>query len=129
MRALLWLFMISIVIVAGCSGPSKPQSKEAVQKAVEPYHAQRENLMLANMNMEVAEVKFEGDTAEAEVRFRSKQSASLAVTVHYKLKRTAAGWQVESSTSAGGGATSPHGAMEPTAPTPAHGEAPLESSH
>lgn len=129
MRAGAWLFMISIVIVAACGGASKTQSKEAVQKAIEAYLAQRQNLMLANMNMEVAEVKFEGDTAEAEVKFRSKQSTTLAVSVHYKLKRTADGWQVESSSSAGGAGTSPHGGITPTTPAPAHGTAPLESSH
>ncbi|MCI0409895.1 MAG: hypothetical protein L0191_15265 [Acidobacteria bacterium] len=129
MRAFSWLFMISVVMVAGCGGTSKTQSKEAVQKAIEAYLAQRQNLMLANMNMEVAEVRFEGDTAEAVVRFRSKQSASLAVSVHYKLKRTPGGWQVESSTSAGGTGNSPLHGMTPTSPAPAHGTAPLESSH
>lgn len=129
MRASAWLLMISIVLVAGCRGTSVTQSKEAVRKAIEAYLAQRQNLMLANMTMEVAEVKFVGDTAEAEVTFRSKQSASLAVSVHYKLKRAAGGWQVESSASAGGAGSSPHGGTTPAAPAPAHGTAPLESSH
>ena len=129
MRAVVVLFLVFILALAGCKSSQKAESKEAVQKAIEAYLEQRKNLMLANMNLEVAEVKFEGETAAAEVKFRSKQSSNLVVNVHYKLKRSGDGWRVESSIPAGGTGGSPHGEVTPSAPAPAHGEMPLESSH
>ena len=129
MRAFVLLFGILCALGAGCSSSSKTDSREAVQKAIESYLGQQQNLMLANMDMEVAEVKFEGQTAEAEVKFRSKQSSNLAVSVRYKLKQTQDGWQVESGTSAGGTGSNPHSSIAPASPEPAHGETPPESSH
>ena len=129
MRALLVLCFISSLALAGCSGSKQVESKEAVQKAIEAYLAQRQNLMLANMNMEVAEVKFEGETATADVKFRSKQNSSLAVNVHYKLKRRGDKWEVESTTPTTGQGGSPHGGVTPSATGSPHGDTPLESSH
>ena len=129
MRAVLVLLLVPFLALAGCGSSQKAKSKEAVQKAIEAYLEQRHNLMLANMDFEVAEVKFDGETADAEVKFRSKQSSNFAVSVHYKLKRQGEGWQVESSTPAGGTGSSPHGGVAPSAPAPAHEEMPLESSH
>lgn len=129
MRRLLGLILISSLALCGCKGGSKAESKEAIQKAVEAYIAQRQNLTLANMSLEVAEVKFEGETAAAEVKFRSKQSSSLVVTIHYKLKRQGDGWQVETSSPASGSSGSPHGTIPPSGAPPAHGETPLEPSH
>ncbi|MBI4166325.1 MAG: hypothetical protein HY508_11390 [Acidobacteria bacterium] len=129
MRAVLMLLLIPSLVLAGCNRSHKAESKEAVQKTIETYLEQRKNLTLANMDLEVAEVKFEGETANAEVKFRSKQSSDFTVSVHYKLKRSGEGWQVESSTPTGGTGGSPHGEMTPAAPAPANGEMPLDSSH
>ena len=129
MRALLVFFFIASLALSGCSGSKRVQSKETVQKAIEAYLAQRQNLMLANMNLEIAEVKFEGETATAEVMFRSKQNSSLAVNVHYKLKRRGDTWEVESTTPATGPGASPHGGVTTPVPGSPHGDAPLESSH
>jgi hypothetical protein len=128
MRVLSALLSALVILAAGCSNSGKVQSKEAVQKAIETYLAQRQNLMLANMNLEVEDVKFAGDTAEAEVKFRSKQSADLVVGVHYKLKLDGDRWQVESSNPSGGMGGSPHGGA-PAAPPHAPAETPLQSSH
>ena len=127
MRVIPVAFLITVLLTA-CGESARDQSNRAVQNAIEAYLRQRQNLMLANMDLEVKEIKIDGDTAEAEVRFRSKQNAALAVTVRYKLKRAGQGWQVESSTSEGGPGASPHGTAPP-APAPAHGAPALESSH
>jgi hypothetical protein len=129
MRAILVIYFISSFALAGCSGSKQAESKEAVQKAIEAYLAQRQNLMLANMNLEIAEVKFEGETATAEVMFRSKQNSSLAVNVHYNLKRRGDTWEVESTTPATGPGGSPHGGVTSPATGSPHGDTPLESSH
>jgi hypothetical protein len=84
--------------------------------------------MMANLNLEVGEVKFSGDSAEAETKFRSKQSPDLAVGVHYKLKLAGDHWQVESSAPSGGMGGSPHGGAA-SVPAPAAAESPLKANH
>ena len=116
-----------LVLVGGCSKTGGLQSKAAVQTAIEAHLQQRPNLMLANMTLEVQEVKFSGDTAQADVQFRSKQSPNLVVGVRYMLRRAGDRWQVESSAPIGGMGTPPHGGAP--APTPAPAETPLKSSH
>jgi hypothetical protein len=127
MRFLLACLVGVGITLTGCSRSSGPQSKEAVQAAIEAHLAQRKNVMLSNMTLEIQDVKFSGDTAEAQVNFRSKQATDLVVGVHYVLRRSGDTWTVESSspTSGMGGAphgsmgTSPHGESAPTTETPA----------
>lgn len=106
-------------------------SKAAVREAIEVHLQQRPNLMMANMDLEVQDVKFSGDTADAQVQFRSKQSPNLVVGVSYKLRRVGGRWKVESSSSTSGMGMNPHGASAgpETAPPPAPTETPLQSSH
>ena len=129
MRVCVVVLSVLVLSVSGCSKSAKLQSKESVQKAIESYLQQRQNLVLANMNLEVADVKFTGDTAEADVTFRSKQSANLVVGVRYKLKLAGDHWQVESSTPTSGMGGSPHGSGAASAPAHPPAETPLQSSH
>ena len=95
-----------LMVVFGCGAS---QSKSAVRAAIEAYLRQRPNLVLSNMTLDVQEVKFHGDTAEAEVKFESKESPDLAVKVHYVLQKSGDHWVVRSSSPAsgmGGGAHS-----------------------
>jgi hypothetical protein len=124
------------IVLTGCSRSKGPQTKEAVQAAIEAHLAQRQNLMLSNMTVEVQDVKFQGDTAEAQVNFRSKKASDLVVGVRYLLRRSGDTWKVESSsptTGMGGAAhggmgTSPHGGSEAAAPPSAETPGP-QSSH
>ena len=125
MRFLSICLLGPLVFVGGCSRSGGLQSKAAAQAAIEAHLQQRQNLMLANMTLEVQEVKFTGDTAQADVQFRSKQSPNLVVGVRYILRRAGDRWQVESSAPLGGMGTPPHGG----APAPAPTETPLKSSH
>jgi hypothetical protein len=120
MKATLALYLLALVCLASCA---KPDSKDAVRKAVEAYLAQRKDISLGGMDLEIGEVKFQGETATAEVKFRSKQPSGMAVTVHYNLRRHGGQWNVESAASSGG---SPHGRVSPSSP---HGETKPESSH
>lgn len=129
MRALGAIGLALVLIAMGCGTRGKLESKEAVQTAIEAHLKERQNVMLSNMSLEVGEVKFAGDSADAEVQFRSKQSPDVAVGVHYKLRRVGDHWQVEKSNSSGGMGGSPHGGGMPSTPQPSHDETSLQSSH
>ena len=133
MRFLVACLAGSILLASGCNKAGSDNPKAAIQAAIEAHLKQRPNLMLTNMTLEVQDVKVTGDTAEAEVKFRSKQSTDLVVGVRYTLKRAGGGWQVESSSPTGGMGTSPHGGAGAPAPTPAPtavpADTPLKSSH
>jgi hypothetical protein len=119
--------LIGFVMIAAVACKKAAEPKAEIQSAIEAHLQQRQNLMLANMTLEVGEVKITGDTAQAEVKFRSKQKPDLVVAVQYTLHRQGDRWQVESSTPTSGMGVSPHGGMA-TAPEPAS-EQPLKSSH
>jgi hypothetical protein len=129
MRGLVACVMVLALVLPGCRRPEERQSKAAVQAAIEAHLQQRQNLVLANMTLEVQDVKFAGDTAQAEVKFRSKQSPELAVGVHYTLRRAGDRWQVESSSATTGmGISPPGGGVEsPASSVPSGSE--LKSSH
>ena len=129
MRGLAACVVVLGVGLAGCSKTGERQAKAAVQAAVEAHLQQRQNLMLANMTLEVQDIKFTGDMAQADVKFRSKQSPNIVVDVRYTLRRAGDRWQVESSSPSSGMDASPHGG--PTAPSSATAPAqtPLQPSH
>jgi hypothetical protein len=60
-----------------------------------------------NMALEVEEVKFHGDTAEAYVRFRSPSVTELIIRQRYLLRKSGERWQVESRLPANGGGKPP----------------------
>lgn len=130
MRAILIAIVAVACLTVMCS-KGEVASKAAIREAIEAHLKQRSNLMMANMELEVQEVKFSGDTADAQVKFRSKQSPNLVVGVNYKLRRAEGRWKVESSSSTSGMGMSPHGTPggPETAPPPAPAETPLQSSH
>jgi hypothetical protein len=99
------------VFLSGCSKADGPESKAAIQAAIEAHLQQRQNVMLTNMTLEVQDVKFSGETAEAQVNFRSKQAADLVVGVRYVLRRSGDTWKVESTSPTSGMGASPHGDM------------------
>ncbi len=114
MRALVMsLVVLGLAGSAACHRSSGIHSKAAVQEAIEEHLKQRSNVVFQNMTVEVGEVTFNEDTAQAQVRFRSKQAPNLAVGVVYKLRRVDNRWQVESTS-----ATTMHGAT-PQGNTPA----------
>jgi hypothetical protein len=129
MRATLIGILAVACLTLTCS-KREAASKAEVQEAIEAHLKQRPNLMMANMDLELQEVKFSGDTADARVQFRSKQSPSLVVGVSYKLRRVDGRWKVESTSSTSGMGGSPHGGGMPApSPAPAPTETPLQSSH
>jgi len=94
------------------------QTKAAVQEAIEVHLKQQPNVFFQNMTVEVGDVTFSGDTAQALVKFRSKQAPNLAVGMLYKLRRSGNGWRVESTSTASMPGASPHESNTSPAPPP-----------
>ena len=128
MRRLSICLVALLLSGAGCHKAEELQSKAAIQRAIEAHLQRRPNLVLASMTLEILDVKFAGDTAQAEVEFRSTRSPNLVVGVRYILRRVDNHWHVESSTPSTGMGASPHGDAAPTTPPPP-AETPLKSSH
>jgi len=63
--------------------------------------------VFSNMDLEVEEVKFHGDTAEAYVRFQSPNVTELVVRQRYVLRKSGDHWQVESRQPANGAGKTP----------------------
>jgi hypothetical protein len=103
---------------AACNRLSGVHSKAAVQEAIEEHLKQQPNVVFQNMTVEVGDVAFSGDTAVAQVKFRSKQAPNLAVGVQYKLRRSGNGWKVESTSTTSMPGTTLHGGAAGPTPSP-----------
>ncbi len=121
------LLGVALVGVA-CNRHTESAQEKEVRAALETHLQQKGNLAMNNMTMEIQSVKFNGDTADAQVRFQSKQKPELAVGIHYVLRRVNGQWQVESSNPIAGMGGDSHqraespsaapGASQPSAPAP-----------
>jgi len=119
MRAVMMsLLVLGLAGSAACNRLSGVHSKAAVQEAIEEHLKQQPNVVFQNMTVEVGDVAFSGDTAEAQVKFRSKQAPNMAVGVQYKLRRSGNGWKVESTSAASMPGTTPHGNAAGPTPSP-----------
>jgi hypothetical protein len=110
MRALvISLVLLGVAASAGCHKLSGIDSKAAVQQAIEEHLKQQPNVFFQNMSVELGDVTFSGDTAIAQVKFRSKQAPSMAVGIVYRMRKTGEKWRVESTATASMPGTAPHG--------------------
>jgi hypothetical protein len=136
MEAPMKILMAAVLGVAlvgvACNRHTESAQEKEVRAALETHLQQKGNLAMNNMTMEIQSVKFNGSTAEAQVRFQSKQKPELTVGIHYVLRRVGGQWQVESSSPiAGMGGDSHQQAESPSAaPGVSHPSAPApEASH
>ena len=79
---------------AGCQRLT--DQKAAVQEAIEEHLSRRPDLSMDQMVLEMGEVKVEGDSAEAEVVFRTTSEPPMRMAYHYELRREGGRWQVAS---------------------------------
>jgi hypothetical protein len=114
--AVISLLVLGFAGSAACNRLSGVHSKAAVQEAIEEHVKQQRNVVFQNMTVEVGDVAFRGDTAEAQVKFRSKQAPNMAVGVQSTLRRSGNGWKVESTSTTSMPGTTPHG--DTAGPTP-----------
>lgn len=87
---------VSLLLLSACArqATQEQESKAAVEAAIRAYLSQRPDLALDKMEMELKQVEFQGETAEADVVFRVK-SGEGEMPFHYRLRRQGTGWVVE----------------------------------
>jgi hypothetical protein len=117
------------VLLSACHKSASIQSKAAIQAAIETHLQGRPNVALNNMKIDVQDVKFDGDRAEAEVKFSSKKASDITVGVRYVLRRVGDRWEVESSSVRSGMEGSTHGSAGGGMPSPAPAAPTLQPSH
>jgi hypothetical protein len=111
------------LLLFGCA--KNIETKEAVQEAVMKRLATVSGLNVAGMDVEVANLSFQGKQAEADVVFRAKGSAETMLKMKYKLEREGDQWVVKSSSGGmGGGAGSVAPSGLPPGHPPAAGQTP-----
>ncbi len=111
MRTVLALSAV-LLSVAGCSHRAAQNNKADIEKAIQEHLNRRPGLASAAMVLEVKEVAFQGDRAEAEVVVRSKANPEARMALRYVLKRTGTSpWAVEGGKPSGVGR--PHGTSPP----------------
>src|ERR671925_499 len=125
MRSILGGLLALALISSGC-GHLTGRSRSAVRAAIEQHLREQPGLQMQNMNMEVKDVRFKGDTADAQVRFVSKDSPDAFVVIRYQLRKEDGHWQVQSTSRMEMG-SSPHGQASDGRPVPnPHGRSPVE---
>lgn len=100
------LALLALLAIPACDRQAK--SETAVRQAIERYLAARPNLNLQGMELQVSNVRFQGERAEADVMFRAKSDGKAALSMHYNLRREGGGWRVTPQSSG-------HGMMPPEA--------------
>ena len=116
-RFLVFILLAAAALSAACARQSI-ETKPAVEAALRAYLAQRPGLALDKMDMEVKDVQFKGETAEADVIFRVKDGPG-EMGMHYTLRRQGNQWVVEGSgqSSASGAELPPgHPPVKPATP-------------
>ena len=95
MPALLALCLL-LTAVTSCSRQMPVNDRADVEKAIQDYVNSRPVLSPSAMSMEVEQVTFQGDQAEATVLFHGREEAQSSVALRYVLRRTGSRtWLVE----------------------------------
>jgi hypothetical protein len=107
-KALACAIVLAMATAASCNRGIN--SKDAVERAIQAHLERNSGLALNAFTTEISNVKFEGDNAEAVVKFESKQAPHMSVQVRYTLRKEGDKWVVQSSSDMGG---NPHGGGMP----------------
>jgi len=101
MRTQLLVLALAALAAVGCAretptpAQAPPEGQEAaIEAAVKAYLAGRSGLALDNMQIEFGKISVQGDTADADVVFRTKSGAG-EMPVKYRLKREEGAWVVQ----------------------------------
>ena len=124
--------LAAVVLLMGC-GRWGSHSQRAVAQAIDEHLKQNSHLIASSFDTEVERVTFNGDSADAVVKFKSKQSAAIFVEVRYGLHYENGRWEVVSSQAMSGQDGDSHGQTGAGTPPPSTGAtpaaAPLQPSH
>ncbi len=100
-----WTVLSLALFLFGCA--KDINNKEAVKEAVMKRLASVSGLNMAGMDIEVTNVSFQGNTADAQVAFRAKGSSESMLNMSYKLERKGDEWTIKSSSGGMGGTLPP----------------------
>jgi hypothetical protein len=103
------LLPLAGLLLAGC-GNRAAQNEAAVRQGVMDYLAQRSNLNLNAMQVDVTAVSFRQDEADAVVAFRPKGAVGGGMQMRYTLERKGDRWVVKGHGQSQAG-QAPHGQM------------------
>jgi len=110
----------TLLMAVGCQRLMNQDA--AVQKAIQDHLAERSDLAMDKMVMEVQQVQVDGDKAQAEVVFRVTSDPNSRMAYHYDLSREGGTWKVDSGRPGGAESSHPQAgepmAGEPESPAP-----------
>jgi hypothetical protein len=109
------------LVLLGC-GSRGAQNETAVRQGVIDYLAQRTDLNMKMMQVDVTSVSFRQDEADATVSFRPKGAAGGGMQMRYTLERQGSRWVVKGKGRPGAG-QEPHGKV-PGGGMPGAGQSP-----
>src|SRR5437773_9348631 len=78
--------ILAVMAATGCCRLTG-RSKAAVQAAIEEHLRQQPGLQMQNMTMQMQNVRFHGDAAEAEVKYVSRQSSDIYVQIRFRFRK------------------------------------------
>lgn len=117
------------IFLAGCS-QSSSDPNAAIQKAIEDHLANRSDLSIGNMVMEMKDVRIDGDHAQADVLFRTTSNPPAQMAYTYLLLQTDGKWEIETAQPSGADSSHPTpenpGVESETLP---EGQPPAQSPH
>ncbi len=98
-----WVVSLGLSL-AGCQRAASINAQ--VQEAIAEHLANRPGIEANRLLIEVESVTVQGDRAEADVIFRSRDTPESRMNYHYQLRRAEGRWRVESGRPSA--AASPH---------------------
>jgi hypothetical protein len=105
---------LTVLFFIDCRGTQR----KAVEQALQDHLKENPHLVAGSYDTKIEHVSFSRDTADALVRFESKQSAKLFVEVHYGLRLENGRWEVVTSTPVRGLGGDSHRPRDSNLPTP-----------
>lgn len=108
MRQTVWMIVLGCLL-AGCSGQREANSNAAIQRAIEQHLSSRAGIDSSKLLIEVQQVKIQGERAQAEVIFHSRDDPQARMAFSYELRREGSEWKVENGRPSAAGSPHPDG--------------------
>jgi hypothetical protein len=89
------LTFVTVVMLTSLGCQRLMNQDAAIQKAIRDHLAERSDLSMDKMALEMKQVKVNGDKASAEVVFRTTSDPPSQMGYHYELHREGGAWKVD----------------------------------
>ena len=108
--------MLIFAAVVGAACNRAPKNEEAIRQAVVDHLQKNTGLDLNAMTVEVTNVQYRGNEADATVAFKPKNMPEGGMSMNYTLETQSGRWQVKKRAAGGAAGANPHGgAADPAA--------------